>query len=489
VRARPALAVVLASGLLAAAAPPASAQDPTCSGDLGSLPDPKPDAPRLTFGIYPGGQAGQVFGPPAEPKPDDPAQITAALGRLRGSAARPFVTHLYLSFTGTPDQERLIRAAEEQIDRHRRSGLHAELVLAYRPAARRGDADVKDFVVFTQAMVERLGPRLKAIQVMNEVNNDLSPDASDGAYPGARDALPQAILAAADQKRKLGLDDLEIGMNWFYRLTPDREFAFWSELGQKGGPELRRALSWVGLDAYPGTFFPPGSRYRESMANGMSALRECYMPLAGLGKGIPIHVSENGYPTGPGRSYEEQDRALGEMVRAVHDFRGNYNVSDYRWFDLRDGDSSNPNFQQQFGIMRDDYTPKPAFETYRRLIGELACTDSAPPVTTIARAGVRRRVLSLNGGSADPGCSTGVARVQVAIARAARNGRCRFVNARGRLTVPRPCRRPVLIDATGTAAWRVAIRLPRAGRYRVTARAVDAAGNKEPPRRGRIVKR
>ena len=52
------------------------------------------------------------------------------------------------------------------------------------------------------------------------------------------------------------------------------------------------------------------------------------------------------------------------MVRAVHDFRGNYNVTDYRWFDLRDGDSSNPNFQQQFGIMRDDYSPKPAFDVF-----------------------------------------------------------------------------------------------------------------------------
>jgi hypothetical protein len=26
---------------------------------------------------------------------------------------------------------------------------------------------------------------------------------------------------------------------------------------------------------------------------------------------------------------------------------------------------------QQFGVMRDDYTPKPGFEVYRRLVAEL----------------------------------------------------------------------------------------------------------------------
>jgi hypothetical protein len=321
---------------------------------------------------------------------------------------------------------------------------------------------------------------------MNEVNNGLSPDASDGAYPGARDALPQAIVAAADERRRGGLAGLEIGMNWFYRLSPDYEYAFWQELGQKGGPELARSLDWVGLDAYPGTFFPPGPRYRESMVNAMSSLRECYMPLAGLGRDTPIHVSENGYPTGPGRSDEEQSTALGQMVRAVHDFSGVYNVRDYRWFLLRDGNSDANDFQQAYGLLRDDYSPKPAFETYRALIAELACTDRTAPSTRIAVARVRRRRLEVSGTALDRGCSTGFT-VDVAVARAAGRGRCRFVGADGRLSAPRPCRRPVLLRAQGSTAWTARLRLPR-GRYRVTARGRDAAGNKERPGRGRVVR-
>jgi len=151
------------------------------------------------------------------------------------------------------------------------------------------------------------------------------------------------------------------------------------------------------------------------------------------------------------------------MIRAVDDFRGNYNVTDYRWFDLRDGDSANPSFQQQYGLMRDDYTPKPAFEAYRGLIAELGCTDARGPRAAIASASVRRRVVTVRAEAVD-------------------EGRCRFAGADGRLSAPRSCRRPLVI-----AGESLRIRLPVPGRYRVTARAYDRAGNKGAPSRSRIV--
>jgi hypothetical protein len=131
----------------------------------------------------------------------------------------------------------------------------------------------------------------------------------------------------------------------------------------------------VGLDAYPGTVFPPiepPGGEDDGMVNAMSQLRECFMPIAGLGPRVPIHVEENGWPTGPGRSEDRQEQAVRLMVRAVHRFRGTYNVTDYRWFDLRDHRTSSHNFQQHYGLLRDDYTRKPAFGAYWRLVGELA---------------------------------------------------------------------------------------------------------------------
>jgi len=205
------------------------------------------------------------------------------------------------------------------------------------------------------------------------VNNTISPDASDGAYPGARDALVRGVIAASRKARKIGREDIEIGFNWFHRLDPSNDEGFWTELGENGGQRFARSVDWVGLDVYPGTFFPPPLVPRaDAVINSMSYLRECMMPLAGLGDDIPIHVTENGWPTAPpARSYEEQAVALEEMVRAVDTYRANYGVSDYRWFDLRDADSADPNFQQQFGLMRDDYSPKPAFGAYRALVAEL----------------------------------------------------------------------------------------------------------------------
>jgi len=51
--------------------------------------------------------------------------------------------------------------------------------------------------------------------------------------------------------------------------------------------------------------------------------------------------------------------------------RGKLNITTYELFCLRDADTANPDPNHQFGILRDDYSPKPAFETYRKLVAEL----------------------------------------------------------------------------------------------------------------------
>jgi len=141
-------------------------------------------------------------------------------------------------------------------------------------------------------------------------------------------------------------------------------------------------VDWVGLDAYPGTFFPPveyPGGGRDGMVAAISSLRECWMARVGLSPSVPIHVEENGWPTGPGRSEAQQAEELRTMVTAVHDFRGTYNVTDYRWFDLRDHRTSSANLQHHYGLLRDDYSPKPAFEAYRRLVQTLSGANEAAP--------------------------------------------------------------------------------------------------------------
>ena len=349
----------------------ASAQT-DCNGDL-DAPKPKAGAPPLVMGIYPGGLAGQI-GSAKPPKPEDGEKRLDALERLRGD--REFAVHLYVKYSGDGKSDADNARIERELKDYMSRGFVGELVVTYRPAARRGAPDVTDFVAYTREVVRRLGPdpRFHSIQVTNEVTNDLSPDASDGAFPGARDALIQGVIAAKEEARRGGFDQLEVGFNWLYRLDPDREEKFWTYLGEKGGPPFLDALDWVGVDAYPGTFFPPAVQpggERNSLVNAFSVLRECFLPLANIPKSVPLHVSENGYPTSPARSYESQEAFLRSMVGTVSELRGNYNVTDYRWFDLRDGDSADPDFGQQYGLMRDDYTPKPAFGVYGEMVGRL----------------------------------------------------------------------------------------------------------------------
>jgi hypothetical protein len=92
------------------------------------------------------------------------------------------------------------------------------------------------------------------------------------------------------------------------------------------------------------------------------------MPKAGFKRSTPLRIEETGYPTGPGRSEATQLRATREFVRTAVAYRGTYGISDFRWFGLRDNNSEGPNFQSFFGLLHDDYSPKPAFGEYRRLI-------------------------------------------------------------------------------------------------------------------------
>ena len=124
------------------------------------------------------------------------------------------------------------------------------------------------------------------------------------------------------------------------------------------------------------------------------------------------------------------------------------------------------------------------------------CRDRRPPVTTLKTGGVRaaRATVTLSGRVSDTGtCRSGVDRVQVSLARITgpptRTGvNCRFLTRSDsyRLTKPRNCRRPVLFDATGTGKWSYRFKVAlKPGKYRVQARGIDRARNKETPRKGR----
>jgi hypothetical protein len=209
------------------------------------------------------------------------------------------------------------------------------------------------------------------LQITNEANVPGQPEASDGDYAEVERALVHGVRAAKREARRVRRLDIEVGFN----VAAAAPKAFWHRLRDQGGPSFARAVDWVGVDLYPQTWTSTGRRGPRAAAAAMRGelrrLRRVALPIAGIPRRARLHVSENGFPTGPTRSESEQAELLAAAIEAVAAVRRRYGVSDYRWFGLRDANSSEPSFEAQYGVLRDDYTPKAGFDALRELIERL----------------------------------------------------------------------------------------------------------------------
>jgi hypothetical protein len=116
---------------------------------------------------------------------------------------------------------------------------------------------------------------------------------------------------------------------------------------------------------------PLVGQVEDAVQTTLTRFRNEILSAAGIPSTIPLHICENGWPTGPNRFYTRQADMLESIITKIYQLRNSLNITQFELFSLRDADTANPEIRRQFGIMRDDYTPKPAFETYRRLIQEL----------------------------------------------------------------------------------------------------------------------
>ncbi len=359
------------------ATPAPTRPDPLC---LQSYADAPPrGGPRLRFGIGPdlAGEAGTAQTTPVVPQ--NRAKRDAALLRLKGHRGLTVRLNRLFESDGRTGIRRFARMARH----YRRLAIDVELQVRYHPTAAE-NGDMKRWLSFVRTVVRTFGPmpNVTGLQIANEVNLAISPNTSDGAFTDAKLALVKGVIAAKRLSEKLGYGQLKIGFNYAWRFDPVSDAAFWSTIGRLGGRSFRRDTDWVGIDTYPGTFVPPqpvivniGDAFLESVAQ----VRDCYMPLAGFGRRTPLRIEETGWPTGPGRSEQMQDAALKAIVLTANAYRGTYGITDFRWFDLRDNNSHGPNFQSYFGLLRDDYSPKPAFATYRRLIARYGASRRRRP--------------------------------------------------------------------------------------------------------------
>jgi hypothetical protein len=83
-------------------------------------------------------------------------------------------------------------------------------------------------------------------------------------------------------------------------------------------------------------------------------------------------ITEHGWPTGPGRPASRQADVLRTVIDVVARNAQALTITGYIHHTLRDAWSAGSGLFCQFGLMTDDYTPKPAFHAYRDLVSTLS---------------------------------------------------------------------------------------------------------------------
>lgn len=351
---------------------------PTAASAQGSDPcltaePPAPGAGPLRFGITPGiaGSAGVGQGSALPVRPRDER---AALERLE-PRGRTLVLRLNRLFWA--DGRPAIRRFAHRVDRYARAGFESEIQVRYHPPEGR-EGDLRAWKRFVRAAVRKLGKRrsVSAFSITNEINFPVSPNTSDGSYDRALEAMVKGVATADRVLAKQRRPNVRLGFSVAWRYIPQEDAAFWEELGETATPRFLRGLDYVGLQVYPGLVWPPveipGRTPGDEVVEALTLVRECHMPKADLGRRVDLWVSENGYPTKPGVNTEAgQAERLISSVDSVAAYAEALGVTDYRWFNLRDNDSDGADLFSQVGLLRDDYSPKPAFAEYRRAIRRL----------------------------------------------------------------------------------------------------------------------
>jgi hypothetical protein len=316
----------------------------------------------LTFGIYPGSAVGDAA--PAGP-PDRPDRISQALTQLQGATGRPFIVRAYDMYIDPGDA---IHATPSQApagyDRYLGGGRALDLVAQYHSRS----GDVAGYCSFIEGLIDHHGEHLATLQVGEEPNITGNPTL-DGAYPRITEALIAGVRTAKDKARRCGHPGLKVGCNSSPLLGPDG--AFFTDLTRAGGEQFVADLDYIGLDFFPDVFRPiPPARLDAVVQALLEAHRRDNLAPAGLGH-LPLVITEHGWPTGPDRSAKRQAEVLRTVIDVLSRNAQALNITGYIHHTLRDARTAGSGLFCQFGLMTDDYTPKPAFYAYRDLISTL----------------------------------------------------------------------------------------------------------------------
>ena len=243
-----------------------------------------------------------------------------------------------------------------------------------------------------------------------------------------------------------------------------------------GGPYS--APTWAAL--HPGEVdFASGAAHTILSAVGDPTISKAIDPIAGAGACATVSSSDQGagvatyrLPAATGAGYTLLGAAT---VIAALNVTGQFALVAARLWDVDPSTPGAPGTPPVVAAPLPAVTPQNVCVMY--------------PLSSILRSRTHasRRGMTVAGSAAESRCprvsaalrrSARVARVYVIVYRTAPRGRCRFLQASGKLTAKRSCARVIAFLARGTTHWSLRLRTHIApGRYLVHADAVDGLGH------------
>jgi len=327
----------------------------------------------MKFGIYPGGRAGTMIS-----HPSDSTAVRRIVDELAGD--NPMVIREYVHFFGDNTAPETISAlgAERELDQltmpdewYIEDSRDLDLVVSYLPQT----ADTTGWLTFLDTVIDRYGHLTRYLQVTLEPNFPIP--LIDGSSPGVLDALTLGVPHARAALNRKGRSDVLVGFSvaeppeW---LGGDNDF--WLHLAATPEPDFATHVDYVGLALYPDAFSPVAPRgtpgdVASLTAHALHHLRDRCLPRAHIPASVPIHIVENGSPSGAPRTEQAQVESLSDMIHTILEHQTSANITQYELFGLRDADSSSTEPLGSLGIVTDTYRHKEAFDLYRDLIHRL----------------------------------------------------------------------------------------------------------------------
>lgn len=326
----------------------------------------------LIFGIYPGSGVGLDTGRGIiQGKKDVPQKIRTALYDLSGGL--PFLVRSYVQYTGAGHFK---NETPENVRYYCCENIKLDLAICYR-TNENGTLEWRQFI---RNIISTYKDILVKIQITEEPNNPDTGSGGDGSSLNVKQAIIDGVMAAKEISTDLGLD-IQIGFNAVISFNPSD--AFWLDFSRLVTPEFIGALDYIGLDFYPDVFrpLPPGLNLREAVIGVLRHYRNQNLVQGSIPDSLPLHITENGWPTNEKRPESRQAMVVQQIIETVFETRHEFNITHYEFFNLRDIGGSGRNTQAQleisgnnfqFGLMRDDYSPKQAYQVFKNMVRSMS---------------------------------------------------------------------------------------------------------------------